>query len=123
MIHRKKLQPRLPTPASGSSGGRLISSGRLPEDVLSEQVGRVAVFAAVGGGLWAFGLFMDQVVIPLAFGVEHDRKAMIIDSIGIAVSILAFLYFKYGRQTASKKIDVGLAYMIYRKKDAAKDDG
>jgi hypothetical protein len=47
---RKMIAPRTQTPAPGVPGR--TGAGCLPEELLSEQVRRLAVFAAVGGGLW-----------------------------------------------------------------------
>jgi hypothetical protein len=46
------------------SVGETTRSVRLPDELLSEQVKRLAVFAAVGGGLWAFSLVMNTLIIP-----------------------------------------------------------
>ena len=60
----KRVAPRLstPGPVSGSA------DGRLPDDVLAEQVQRLTVYALVAGGLWTLGLVMDAVVFPRAIG-------------------------------------------------------
>jgi hypothetical protein len=59
--HHKLIAPRTPTPSP--DGRDETGMSRLPEELLSEQVRRLAVFAAVGGGLWTYGLVMDSTSI------------------------------------------------------------
>ena len=59
----KMIGPRVHTPAPGAIG--TTRSNRLPDDLVTEQVRRLAVTSAVGAGLWTFGLVMDSVVTPL----------------------------------------------------------
>ena len=40
----------------------------MPEELLSEQVQRLAVFAAIAGTLWSFALLLDITVLPAANG-------------------------------------------------------
>jgi hypothetical protein len=71
----KHIAPRMPTPPPAGEPGPQAptgflapssSGGRLPEDLLAEQVQRLGVFAAVAGGLWTFGLMMDLVFLRVA---------------------------------------------------------
>ena len=66
------LAPRLPTPVGLGSG---TSTSRLPDDVVAEQIRRLEVFAAVGAGVWAFGLLMDAVVFPRTVGVVVSGRS------------------------------------------------
>src|SRR6187549_3899166 len=52
------------TPRPDDSRG----TGRMPEELLSEQVQRLAVFAAIAGTLWTFALLLDVTVLPAANG-------------------------------------------------------
>ena len=55
-------------------------TGRLPDDLLTEQVQRLAVFSAVGAGLWAFGLVMDTPASrPRTVGTSASRTVAIGD--------------------------------------------
>jgi hypothetical protein len=40
----------------------------MPDDLLSEQIQRLAVFSAIAGSLWTFALFLDVAVLPAANG-------------------------------------------------------
>ena len=66
----KLIAPRVPTQAPNRPDtGRV--TGRLPDDLLSEQIERLAVFSAVIAGLWGFGLVMDTLVVPLLLGLAR----------------------------------------------------
>ena len=53
-----------PAPPRGAPPDTRQGSGRIPEELLAEQVARLGVFTAVAGTIWAFGLLMDTVVLP-----------------------------------------------------------
>ena len=70
--HMKIVAPREDTPLAGYSGRTI--TGRLPDDLVSEQIRRLAAFSAVVGGLWTFGLAMDSIIVPLTLAV-HEKAA------------------------------------------------
>ena len=79
------IQPRV---ATAQPGGREPSSaGRLPDEIVSEHVQRLAVFAAIGAGLWTFGLVMDQVITPLTVGTIVPRVHAAIEVVAIVTSM------------------------------------
>jgi serine/threonine protein kinase len=107
----KVMAPRAPTAVPGAPGaGRLTS--RLPDDLLAEQIQRLAVFSAVVAGLWAFGLAMDTVIVPGLLGFRAPRFAVIIETCGVAVSVAMYLYFARAHQDCDTKAGVGLGFMI-----------
>ena len=112
MTEQKRIiAHRPPTPSSHVRDlGRVTD--RLPDDVLTEQVRRFALFTGVGGGLWTVGLLVDSVLAPLALGVTVPRAAVVIEAAGIAFSLFMFLYVRYGRKTPQGKVDLSLAYML-----------
>jgi tRNA A-37 threonylcarbamoyl transferase component Bud32 len=109
MVDCKHVEPRIQTPVPGalSSG-----AGRLPDDLLHEQVQRVALLAAVGGGLWSVGLAMDGLIIPNAFALPVSRSSVAVEIFAVIISALTFVYVKYGRQLPQTKTDMALGYMI-----------
>src|SRR4029453_19096189 len=110
VMHEKKIvEPRIQTPAPGAT----VVTGRLPDDLLGEQTRRVAVLAAVGGGLWTFGLFLDAVLVPLRFHVAVPRMAVAIEILSVAVSVVTFVYVRFSSQAPQTKTEIGLGYMIY----------
>ena len=60
----KRLIARRAQTPSGIDESRR-TAGRLPDVLLNEQVERVAVFSAVGGALWTYGLLVDTVLLPI----------------------------------------------------------
>jgi tRNA A-37 threonylcarbamoyl transferase component Bud32 len=107
----KLIARRHETPAPGVRETR--STTRLPDDLLAEQIRRLALFAAVIGALWMYGLSMDafilKFVMPAAAG---NPVAMGVEVAGILISALMFVYVRYAPQPADVKRTIGLAYMI-----------
>lgn len=109
--HIKFIAPRVPTPVPSVSGTGRVTS-RLPDDLLAEQIERLAVFSAVITGLWGFGLAMDTVIVPLVLGFPRVPFAMIIETSGVAVSAAMFLYVRHANHTLDTKAKAGLGYLI-----------
>ena len=56
--HKQRIAPREPTPAPGGTP-TTHAGGGLPDDMLNEQVQRLALFSLLGVVLWTTGLAMD----------------------------------------------------------------
>lgn len=108
MARPRIVEPRVAPPAPHESTGTL----RLPDTLVSEQAQRLAVAAAVGAGLWTYGLLMDTVVRPAAIGLPVPRTNVAIEIVSILCSGILFLYVKYASCTAQRKTDVGLLYFV-----------
>src|SRR5262245_22071215 len=106
----KLIAPRTPTPSPDGHDETAIS--RLPEELLSEQVRRLAVFAAVGGGLWPYGLVMDSIVNPLTVRTAVPEIQIVIDALAILLSVAMFFYVPYRGHSPQTKSDVALAYFV-----------
>ena len=106
----KRIEPRLQTPPPGAL---TTGTAKLPDDLLCEQVKRVGLMAAVGGGLWLIGLAMDAVIVPATFGAEISRVSVAVELGAILISALMFVYMKYSDHAPHVKTDVGLGYMIF----------
>jgi serine/threonine-protein kinase len=114
MADKKQLiVPRQPTPSPGQSQTTRFG-GRLPDDLMDEQLERLALFSLIAVALWTIGLVMDQIVsvaVPTVY--QFDAwKHRVIEVLGIIVSALMFLYVRYAPHTPSTKTDVSLIYMI-----------
>ena len=109
MAQDNTVEPRMQTPSCGAA----IITSRLPDDLQSEQVQRVAVLGAVGGALWAVGLALDGLIVPAAFNVTRDQAAIVIELFAILVSALMVVYVRYSQSSPQSKNDVGLGYMIF----------
>ena len=111
MAERTKLvAPRDDTPLAGYSGRTI--AGRLPDDLVSEQIRRLAVFSAVVGGLWIFGFVMTSIVVPVSLGFPRERTTIAVEICGIAASALMYLYVRRAPQQPDTKLTAGLAYMV-----------
>ena len=106
----KLIAPRTPTPSPGTR--EETGAGRLPEELLSEQVRRLAVFAAVGAGLWTYGLVMDTLVYPLTLGSPIPVVNVTMAIVAIVTSVALFLYVRYKGHSPQTKSDAGLAYFV-----------
>src|SRR5262249_61761448 len=72
MAEQRLLAPRLRTPPPGMP--ERITTCSLPDAWMDEQIQRFGVFAAVGAGLWTFGLVMITLIITRSFGTTPDRS-------------------------------------------------
>ena len=107
---KKIIQPRVQTPLPDAP----VQTGttRLPDELLSEHVQRVAVAGAVGAGLWMFGLIMDGIVFPLTVGPAARTLTLTIDILGVAVSAALFMFIRHTALAPQTKADVGLLFML-----------
>ena len=97
------------TPRPGDSR----RTGRMPDDLLSEQIQRLAVFSAVAGSLWAFALFMDIAVLPAANGTGAlNWRTIPVEIIAIVISTALWFVFKRSTLSLSAKQNAGLALML-----------
>jgi serine/threonine-protein kinase len=110
MAKTRIIEPYVRTPAPAAP--EPAASGRLPETLLSEQVQRLTVCAAVGAGLWTYGLGMDTFVRPLALGTPTAPVIAAIEVVAIAMSLVLFGYVRYSRHAPQTKTDIGLAYIV-----------
>ena len=97
------------TPRPGDSR----RTGRMPEELLAEQIQRLAVFSAVAGSLWAFALFMDLAVLPAASGTGTlNWRTIPIEIAAIVVSTALWFVFKRSALNLRAKQNAGLAFML-----------
>jgi serine/threonine-protein kinase len=113
-IRAKLIARRAQTPSSAVAL-RLDSqpSGRLPDDLMSDQVRRLALFAGIGSGLWTVGLLMDLVLLRIARST-HVPTPMVttIEVLGILAGAGMFAYARYSTDEPQRKMDASLWYML-----------
>ena len=87
----------------------------LPEDLMTEQVQRLALFTLIGVVLWTFALAVNQVVstVAPAFFTLVPRSIRPLEVVGVIVSVVMFVYIKFAPHSPETKADVGLGYMIF----------
>jgi len=110
MAAPKLVAPRLDTPPPDTSGS--TGSHRLPDTLLSEHIRRLAVCAAVGAGLWTYGLVMDAIVRPITVALFIPRSVLVVETVAIAVSLIMFVYVRFAPDAHARKTDVGLLYVV-----------
>src|SRR6185295_6489156 len=106
MATQTLVTTHLETPSPGIRAG--TAPQRLPDTLVSEQVQRLAVSAAVGAALWTYGLLMDTTVRPLTVGAIVIGSKVVIEMLGILASALMFLYVRYAPPAPQVKSDPGL---------------
>src|SRR4051794_33582953 len=110
MAHEKHrlIAPRVPTRPGGSATGTV----GLPDEVLSEQVQRLAVFSGVAVGLWTFALLMDTLVTPTTLGSEVSRRHIAVQLFAILTCVAVFLYIRHSDRPPDTKANAGLGLML-----------
>ncbi|MEO8259533.1 MAG: serine/threonine-protein kinase [Acidobacteriota bacterium] len=107
----KLIAPRVATQAPiRSDSGRI--TGRLPDDLQSEQIERLAVFSALIAALWTFGLAMTMLAVPYVLGLPRQPADIVIELIGVVVSAAMCLYVRRANHSFDTKASVGLLFMI-----------
>lgn len=87
--------------------------GRMPDELLSEQVQRLAVFSAVAGAIWAFALFVDVVVLPAADGTGlRNWRTIPVEIAAIIVSASLWAVFRRAPLSLTAKQHAGLGFML-----------
>jgi hypothetical protein len=104
------IQPRVQTPPPVAR--QPLAATRLPDDLLSEHVQRIAIAGAVGAGLWLFGLVMDAIVMPATLGTVPPATMIVIDILGVLLSAGLFAFIRHSSYATQLKADVGLLFMV-----------
>ena len=107
----KLLARRSPTPVPTAAGGRTTAS--LPQELLEEQVYRLALLTAVIAGLWTLGLFVDLVLVPRVEGWEYRVEGIAVQLTGLVIALFMFGYIRYSGDTPQRKTDAGLAFLVW----------
>jgi len=94
--------------------GDTTRTARLPDDLISEQIKRLAVFAGVGSALWAFSLVMNGLIVPATIteAPMPPRGALVLEVVAAAASIAMFLYVRFAPHPPGTKVASGGAYML-----------
>ncbi|MCC7417537.1 MAG: serine/threonine protein kinase [Acidobacteria bacterium] len=112
MTHeRKRIAPRPPTPSTRARDTG-PPTGRLPDDLLAEQVRRFELFTGVGAGLWTLGLAMDGLILPAVAGRIVSGSVIAVEAGVVLISFGLFLYVRYAGGTPQSKTDFSLWYML-----------
>ena len=97
------------TPRSGDSR----RTGRMPDELLSEQIQRLAVFAAIAGSLWTFALLLDMMVLPAANGTGlWNWRTIPVEVAGGVISAALWFVFRQSSLSLRAKKNAGLTFML-----------
>jgi hypothetical protein len=110
MTKHKLVEPRLDTPSPDASSA--TGSFGLPDALVSEHVQRLAVCAAIGAGLWTYGLVMDTIIRPLTLSIRIPQSNVILDIAAIVLSLAMFAYVRFSSHSHERKADAGLVYFV-----------
>ena len=110
MSTHQLVEPRFDTPVPDRT--TLSLSRALPHTLVAEHLRRLAVCAAIGAGLWTYGVVMDTVIRPWTVGASMPRPVVIVELAAIAASALMFLYVQYTSGSADRKATAGLFYVV-----------
>ena len=107
----KVIARRHDTAPTGIDTGR--STARMPEELVSDQVRRLAVFAATAGAVWSFGLFMDLIVMPAAGLPDTPNWRNVSIEIYACLTALAlWAYLRVSGAAHHVKMNAGLVFMV-----------
>jgi len=106
----KVVVPQLTTPEPHDSA--TTGSRGLPDALVCEQIRRLAVCAAVGAGLWTYGLVMDTIVRPISIALSVPAFDIAVELAAIVASLIMFGYVRFTRDSHDRKIDIGLVYVV-----------
>jgi hypothetical protein len=92
----KVIRRRTDTTAGTGTSLRASDAGQttvgMPEEVIEEQVARLALFSIVGVGLWTFGLLLNLVLVPwTGSDMMPSRIGAVIEVTAIITSIATTL--------------------------------
>ena len=89
------------------------STGRLPAELLTEQVQRLAVFSGVAAACWSVGLLMDLVVLPVFMRAgERNWRALVLELVATAAATAMAAYVRGADASPETKTRVGLWFML-----------
>src|SRR5688572_11551221 len=105
------VAPRRDATVGVTDTGRTTT--RLPDELLREHVDRLGLFAAVTGGLWGLGLFMDIVMAPLTWGQPIRLPAVSLEICGIVEAIAMVWYVRSSGRSPDVKTNISIGYLVF----------
>src|SRR5262245_31941362 len=112
MAHDHFIQARRPETATGGFKTR-DSAFSLPDDLLSEQVKRLALFCLIAATLWTVGLMMDLFLIPYASTNPRNWRSVTIEVMTGIVSLAVGVFATRSKAPPAKKGAIGVLFMLF----------
>jgi serine/threonine-protein kinase len=110
MAKPRLIQPRFDTPSPDATDQ--TTPHPLPDGLVGDPLRRLVVCAAVGAGLWTYGLAMEALVRPLTVAAPVMPSILGLEIFAIAASVLMLVYVRYAPGSLARKTDVGLVYFV-----------
>jgi serine/threonine-protein kinase len=100
---------REPTPSgTGVSDSKVF----LPEELLSEQVQRLALFCLIAAGLWSTGFVIDLLVLPYATGMPRNWRSLTLEFVSALVAAVVGFFAATSDAPSQRKADIGIVLML-----------
>ena len=84
----------------------------MPEELLHDQVRRLAASSVVIAACWTFGLSMDSFVVPGILDTPRNITAIANELVGIVLSAAMFAYLRSSDHRPDTKVTMGLVFMV-----------
>ena len=110
MIERRSIHARREPVPTGV--GVTDTKSYLPEELLSEQVQRLALFCLIAAGLWTAGFVMDLLVLPYATGMPRNWRSLTLEFIATLVAVVVGFFAATSDASSQRKADVGIVMML-----------
>lgn len=111
MAESRRVRALRHEPLTGTRPGE--PSMPLPEELLSEQVQRLALLCLIAALLWGVGLVMELWAIPYANGAPRNWRAVTVSLVVGVVSLLVGAYTTVSKAPSHRKADVGVLFMLF----------
>jgi len=100
---------REPTPTGAAASD---TKSFLPEELLSEQVQRLALFCLIAAALWSAGFIMDLLVLPYATGMPRNWRSLTLEFMSALVAVGVGFYAATSDASSRRKADIGIVMML-----------
>ena len=84
----------------------------LPEELLSEQVQRLALFCLIAATLWSVGFLMDLLVLPYATAMPRNWRSLTLEFMSALVAVAVGFYAATSAASSQRKADIGIVMML-----------
>jgi eukaryotic-like serine/threonine-protein kinase len=111
MAERHKLIARRQDTAA-ATGSNTARTSPMAEELLSEEVRRLAAFAAVAAIVWTLGLLMEIFLLPTATGAPLSWRSVGVELFGSVTSTAMWLFVRRASAQPRTIIDAGFLFMI-----------
>src|SRR5687767_3425648 len=113
MPERHKLIARQRETATRSAADTGRTTGHVSEELPSEEVRRLFVFAAVAAAVWTFALLTELFLLPAAgYPDAPNMRSVYGEAFGSVVSLAMCFYARLSPARSQVKTDAGFAFMI-----------